>query len=363
MKLKEICEVLTDFAPLRLQESYDNAGLLIGSQDREIKAVLCAHDCADSVIEEALSLDANLIVVHHPLIFKALKRITASTHVERIVEKLIENKIALYATHTALDNCLYGGNGRSAEKLGLTGVQVLRKQSEGLLKLHTYCPHAKSDEVKNALFEAGAGHIGDYSECSFKVAGTGSFRAGIRTKPHVGEIDRRHYEAEDKLEVILEKHQVSKILKALFEAHPYEEIAYDLVELENENQLRGSGLIGEFEEGMSANAFLKLASKVFGQPKLRFNEKPNKQIKKVAICGGSGDFLCQDALRAGADVFLTGDIGYHHFLDLNNELFLVDPGHYESEQFVAEVIKEHLSQNFANFAVHLASQVSPVQYL
>jgi len=363
MKLADICDVLADFAPLRLQENYDNAGLLLGPPDRDIRGIICAHDCTEEVLQEALSLGANLIIVHHPLIFKPLKKITSSNHVERMVEKLIEHKIALYSTHTALDNCLYGGNGRTAEKLGLKGLSILRKQSEGLLKLHTYCPQANSESILNALFEAGAGHIGDYSECSFKAPGNGSFRAGVGTTPHVGEIDRRHHEDEDKLEVILEKHQQSKILKALFKAHPYEEVAYDLVELENENLLRGSGIVGEFENPMSPDAFLQLVADVLRQPNLRFNAKPNKNIQKVAICGGSGDFLTPDALASSVDVFITGDIGYHRFLDLNDELFLVDPGHYESEQFVAEVIHEHLSQKFANFAVHLASPGSPVQYL
>ena len=255
------------------------------------------------------------------------------------------------------------GKGRKNTKLGIELIIIikLRHPIPGFVKV--LAGGNRRNRGINALFEAGAGHIGDYSECSFKAPGNGSFRAGVGTTPHVGEIDRRHHEDEDKLEVILEKHQQSKILKALFKAHPYEEVAYDLVELENENLLRGSGIVGEFENPMSPDAFLQLVADVLRQPNLRFNAKPNKNIQKVAICGGSGDFLTPDALASSVDVFITGDIGYHRFLDLNDELFLVDPGHYESEQFVAEVIHEHLSQKFANFAVHLASPGSPVQYL
>jgi dinuclear metal center YbgI/SA1388 family protein len=362
MKLKEITAALEDFAPLHLQESYDNPGLLIGDRNREITGILCTHDCTEEAIQQALDLKANMIVCHHPLIFRPLRSITGSSAVERLVEKLIQHQIALYATHTSLDNCLHGGNSRTAEKLGLKNLRTLRGKSEGLFKLATFCPHDHTTAVLDALFEAGAGHIGDYDECSFKVTGQGSYRPLEGSDPFVGEQGKRHHEKEDKIEVIVEQHRRSRVLQALFLAHPYEEVAYDLVALENRNEKRGSGVIGEFDEAMDSDDFLKLISEVLDQKHLQFNRKA-KSIQKVAICGGSGDFLTGDAHAAGADAFVTGEVSYHRFLDMDGELFIIDAGHYESEQFVAAVLRDHLSEIFPTFAVHLAKPSSPINHL
>jgi len=363
MKIGEISKVLSNYAPRAFQESYDNTGLLVGDSEAECKGVICCHDLNEKIIEEAISGKCNLIVCHHPPIFSCLKSVLRNSEESRLIYLCIEKSISIFSTHTALDNQLYGGNYTTATKLGLQNIKILRPSNGNLLKLYSYAPEEHIEAIKTAIHKAGAGKIGNYSECSFEVKGKGSFKPEEGAEPTLGSIGDVHYEEEVKFEVILTKDLQSKVLKALFSAHPYEEVAYEMIALENSNQQIGSGLIGEFSTPLETEDFLKLCKNTFKTGIVKHNNSPKSKIKKLAICGGSGSFLLSDAIRAEADAFVTGDIGYHRFFDSEGQILLCDVGHFESERFVAETIYNFLIKKFPTFAVHLAETgTNPVNY-
>lgn len=364
MKLKEITNHLEDFAPLVYQESYDNAGLICGNHDMEIKAVLICLDSTEAIIDEAIAMGCNLIIAHHPIVFSGLKKFNGKNYVERVIIKAIQNNIAIYAAHTNLDNVYNGVNAKIAEKIGLVNCSVLAPQKNGLKKLATYCPEEKAVIVRNALFAAGAGAIGNYDECSFNTLGTGTFRAGENTNPYVGEIGKQHQEKEVKIECVFPAQSESKILKSLFAAHPYEEVAYDVISLDNSNNLIGAGLIGELKAEMIETDFLKHLKIVMKADSIRYTSLLGKKVKKIAVCGGSGSFLLQDAIHSGADVFITADFKYHQFFDAENRIVIADIGHYESEQYTSELFYDILKKKFSTFALHLSKiNTNPIKYL
>jgi dinuclear metal center YbgI/SA1388 family protein len=362
MKISDLTSYLQNVAPLSLQEDYDNAGLLIGDPSRECSGVLCTLDVTEEVVEEAIRKKCNCIVAHHPLIFRGLKRITLNTQVERTVIAAIKNDVAIFAAHTNLDNIINGVNGKIADKLGLKNRKVLEPKPQVLQKLFTFVPPAGLDKVRDALFAAGAGDISNYSECSFTFPGTGTFKPGEDTKPYSGTVGERHNEQEIKLEVILPVYKRNAVLQALFRAHPYEEVAYDLVDLENEHEGTGAGLIGEIE-ALSEQAFLTTLNRNFNNSTIRHTPFTGKTVKRVAVCGGAGSLLISKALSAGADAYVTGDIKYHEFFGAEGRMLLCDIGHYESEQFTTDLFIELLVQKFPTFAV-LKSEVrtNPVHY-
>ena len=363
MKIKELIQCLEAYAPPVLQESYDNAGLITGSSGWECTGVLCALDSTEDIVQEAIAKKCNLIVAHHPILFKGLKRINGNNYVERTIIKAIKNDIAIYAIHTNLDNVANGVSGKMADKLGLVNRSVLSPGNSSLRKLFTFVPTAYAEQVKNALFEAGAGHIGGYCECSFESAGTGSFKAGPGTDPFVGKQGDRHLEPESKLEVIFPYWIQDRLLDALKASHPYEEVAYDIVALTQVHAQVGSGMIGELKEPLPESEFLAKLVKVFGLKTLRHTKLTGKPIKRVALCGGAGSFLIINALKANADVYISADIKYHEFFDADGGLLLCDIGHFESEQFTIELITDILQQKFPTFAV-LKSELNtnPVHY-
>lgn len=351
MKIAAIIASLEEQAPPSLQESYDNAGLLTGNPGWECTGILCTLDATEAVVREAMEKNCNLIVAHHPIIFGGLKKINGKNYVEKTVITAIKHDIAIYAIHTNLDNVLPGVNGRMAAELGLQNLSVLAPKENQLKKLYTFVPVAASEQVRQALFTAGGGHIGRYSECSFSVAGTGTFKAGEGTEPFVGKQGERHEEPELKLEVIFPFWLEAPLVRALRSSHPYEEVAFDIVPLSNTHQGTGAGLIGEFPEPLDEQRFLQVLKSVFKTGVIRHTAFLNKPIKKLALCGGAGSFLISKALAAGADAYVTGDIKYHEFFDANDRMLLADIGHYESEQFTINLLQEFLAQKFPNFAV------------
>ncbi|MDB4999229.1 MAG: Nif3-like dinuclear metal center hexameric protein, partial [Mucilaginibacter sp.] len=338
MKLAQLTAFLESLAPLAYQEDYDNSGLIVGQPNQEVNQALISLDCTEAVVDEAIATGCQVIISHHPIVFKGLKKFNSKTYVERVVEKAIRNNIALYAIHTNLDNGMMGVNARICETLGLTNFRVLVPKQNLLKKLVTYVPTAQADQVRNALFHAGAGHIGNYSDCSFNAEGSGTFKAGEGTDPYVGEPGIRHHEEEIRIETVYPANLESKIIMALVLAHPYEEVAYDLYNITNQHQQVGSGMIGELEVPMSEGEFLSEVKHNMQAEVIRHTAFTGKQIKKVAVCGGSGEFLLKHAIAAGADIFITADYKYHEFFDAEGKILIADIGHFESEQFTQQLL-------------------------
>lgn len=365
MKIGEITNLLESIAPLACQESYDNAGLIVGSKQTEATGALISIDVTEEVVDEAIELGFNLIISHHPIVFGGLKRFNGANYVERTIIKAIKNDIAIYAAHTNLDGQLLNGvNSKIAEKIGLQKTQILAPNIGTLCKVVVYVPHDHAEEVRNALFESGAGHIGNYSNCSYNISGNGTFKAQEGCNPFVGNIGELHTEPEVRIETIVAKHNVGKVIGAINKSHPYEEPAYDIYQLNNSNQMVGTGIVGYLETDEKAEDFLQRVKKIFGCGVIRHTKLPDTPIKKVAVCGGSGSFLINDAMRAGADILLTGDIKYHQFFDAQYPFVLADIGHYESEQFTKELFYEIVTRNFSTFAVRLTNvNTNPIKYV
>lgn len=354
---------MESIAPLSLQENYDNSGLLVGNTEKDIQRALICVDCTEAVVEEAIKNDCGLIISHHPLIFGGLKRLTGADHVQRMVLKLIENGIGLYAIHTNLDNVIQGVNGRFAEILGIKAESVLRPMNGTLFKLGLHVPTDELDKVREALFAAGAGVIGKYSNCSFSFEGKGSFKPEEGAKPSDGIVGVLKQAQEVRLEVILFKWRKNQVLAAMHDTHSYEEVAYDLVELSNDHKNFGAGVIGELETAMDEHKFLHFVKERLGANCLRHSGQIKRPIKRVAICGGSGSFLLPDAIRQGADAFVTADLKYHQFQEPDGQLLMIDAGHYETEKSTMQLIKDLLGEKFPKFALHLTETVSnPIHY-
>ncbi|KAB2808098.1 Nif3-like dinuclear metal center hexameric protein [Phaeocystidibacter luteus] len=363
MRIADIISHLEGIAPNAYQESYDNSGLLVGNANDECTGVVVSLDATEAVIEEAVAKGANLVVSHHPIIFSGLKRLNGKNYIERTVMLAIVKGVALYAIHTNLDNVDTGVNAKLAEVLGLQNTRILSPKKGWIRKLVTFVPKSHIDEVMSALFAAGAGNIGTYDECSFRNDGTGTFRGGEGSDPFVGVPGQRHEEEEFRLEVLYPFDRQSKVLNALFASHPYEEVAYDLISLENSRAETGSGMIGELESEMTTLEFLKyLKEKVGGV--VRYTKPIGEKVKNIAICGGSGSFLLNDAIRQKADVFVTGDFKYHQFFDADDRIVIADIGHFESEQFTIELLYDAIREKFPTFATFkTAVKTNPILYL
>jgi dinuclear metal center YbgI/SA1388 family protein len=364
MTISEIISYLESVAPPAYQESYDNAGLIIGDPASTITSALIALDVTESVIDEAIETGCELIIAHHPILFRGIKKLNGSTYVERCVIKAIKNDIAIYAAHTNLDSITGGVNSKICEKIGLTNLTILSPVKGQLLKLVTFIPENHLEKVRDALFDAGAGMIGKYDKCSFNSGGTGTFRGGDETNPYVGEPGEFHLEKESRFETILPKHLKNKIVAALLKSHPYEEVAYDIYPLENSFQQVGAGMVGELPGAENEIDFLARLLDIFGCKTIRHTYLLGKPVKKVAVCGGSGTFLLPAAIAAGVDIFVTADMKYHDFFDAEEKIVVADIGHYESEQFTKELFYEILIKKFPNFALRLSEvKTNPVLYL
>lgn len=363
MRIKDIISEIERFAPLVYQESYDNCGLLTGDRNATATGALLCLDCTENVIDEALALNCNLIICHHPVIFGGLKRLTGSNYVERTVIKAIKNNIAIYTAHTNIDNVKNGVNAKIAQKLSLENLKILAPKKNLLKKLVTFVPTEQTEKVRTALFEAGAGQIGNYDKCSFNITGTGSFRGNNNSNPVIGKKNEIHFENETRIEVIYEACKEAGLLQSLFSNHPYEEVAYDVYPLDNTYQNIGSGMIGETSNTLTELDFLTLVKQIFKTGTLKHTSLLNKPVKKVAFCGGSGSFLIKNAINAGADVFLSADIKYHDFFEADGKILIIDTGHFENEQFTPEIFYEIIQEKFATFASYLSKlNTNPVNY-
>lgn len=362
-KIKDIIEYLETFAPPAYQEDYDNSGLITGNDNTEIKGIILTLDCIEAVVDEAIRKNCNLIISHHPIVFRGLKKLTGKNYIERTIIQAIKNDIAIYAIHTNLDNVSMGVNKKIADKLGLTNIKVLRPKNDTLHKLTTFIPKENTEDVMSKLHEAGAGVIGNYKNCSFRMEGTGTFLPVENASPTIGTVGQLEKVYEDRVEVIFPAYLKNKILNALFKAHPYEEVAYYLHELANPDYKVGAGMIGELVEPMDSSDFLNHIKVQLNTLMIRHTALIKKEIKKVALCGGSGSFLLRDAIGQHADIFISGDIKYHEFFDADNHLIIADVGHFESEQYTKELIYELLSEKFANIALHFTEvNTNPIFY-
>lgn len=363
MTLNDLLKSLNSLANTALQEDYDNSGLITGNRNEKITGILVSFDVNEQVLEEAVERQCNVVVAHHPALFRPLKQITDQTATGRLLMKAIKEGVALVAMHTNLDNHPEGVNHELAVRLGLTGLKILSPVSGRLRKLATFVPHSHVAGVREALFNAGAGAIGNYDSCSYNVDGVGTFRAGDEASPFVGQKHQLHFEPEVRIEVVYPEWIERTVVNALLSAHPYEEVAYDLYPLQNVIPDAGSGMIGSFEHPLPEEDFLSHVKSVLGVPVVRHTRLAGKQIQRVAVCGGSGSFLMGKAAAAGADAFLTGDIKYHDFFDAPADLLVVDGGHYETEQFTVQLLAQYLTENFPNFAVLISNvKTNPVNY-
>jgi dinuclear metal center YbgI/SA1388 family protein len=361
--VRDIINCIEDFAPLFYQESYDNSGLQIGNFQQEVTGVLLCVDVTEEVIDEAKTNGVNLIISHHPLIFGGLKKVNGSNYIERAIIKAVRADIAIYACHTNVDNINPGVSFKMADKLGLTKVKVLKPLNGVLNKLVTFVPLEHVEKVRNAILEAGAGHIGNYDLCSFNVLGEGTFRASENANPFVGEKGELHSESEIRIETIFPKYLENKIISALLKSHPYEEVAYDIYPLGNHFNNAGAGAVGYFAKPMDEKKFLDLVKSVFNVPLVRHSPTIGKEVSCVALCGGSGSFLLSDAKKAGAQIFLSADFKYHQFFDAENRIMIADIGHFESEQYTLEIFYDLLVKNFSNFAVQFTKvKTNPINY-
>ncbi|AZI32126.1 Nif3-like dinuclear metal center hexameric protein [Kaistella carnis] len=363
MTVNQVISDLKNVIPLAQAENYDNVGLLCGDPERAVTGILVCHDALHNVVEEAIRKDLNLIVTFHPIIFSGLKSITGKNYVEKVIMKAIENKIAIYAIHTAFDNDYFGVNYRICEVLGLKNQKILMPKVQDLRKLEVYVPQDHAEEVKNALFTAGAGNIGFYDECSFSIEGTGTFRPLEGSNPFSGSENIRENASEKLISVIFESYKEHKILDAVKNSHPYEEVAYQIIKLENENQYLGLGRFGEFEVEMEEAEFLNFVKEKFNLKVIKHSDFTGKKIKRVGVLGGSGASGISAAISKQCDAYLTGDLKYHDYFQSEGKMLIGDIGHFESEQFVTQHLVEILSQKFTTFAISKSTEkTNPVNY-
>jgi dinuclear metal center YbgI/SA1388 family protein len=363
MIVKEVTEIIEDLAPLAYAEDFDNAGLLVGNENAEVSGILITLDTLETVVEEAIRKGCNLIISFHPIIFNGLKRLTGASYVERTVMKAIQHNIAIYAPHTALDNSWEGVNAKILDILGLKDRRILIPKKATLRKLTTYVPVDKAALLKDALFEAGAGHIGKYSHCSFTIEGTGSYKAGEGANPDRGRVGSIHYEREAMLHMVYPEDREQKVVQALKDHHPYEEVAYEVVSLENTHGKLGMGMIGTLGQPIAEKDFLKMVKEKLTTEMIRHTTFLNKKVSDVAVVGGSGAFAIQAAIAKGADVLITSDIKYHQFFEATGQLLLLDVGHYESEQFTKNLLFDYLIEKIPNFAISLSEGITnPIKY-
>ncbi|MCA5006593.1 Nif3-like dinuclear metal center hexameric protein [Sphingobacterium bovistauri] len=363
MKIKEITSYLETIAPLAYQESYDNSGLIVGHPNDEVSKALISLDCTEEIVDEAIAKGCDIIISHHPIVFKGLKKFNSKNYVERTVIKAIKNNIALYAIHTNLDNVLGGVSSKIADKLELVNHAILSPKSELLKKLVVYVPRANVEDVRQALFDAGAGSIGSYDQCSYNTSGYGTFRPLEGANPAIGEMGTQERVEETKIEVIFPSQLERQIVVSMLAAHPYEEVAYHAITIDNKLQYVGSGAIGNLEVPIEASAFMAYLKEKLNLNVIRHTKFSDKKINRVAVCGGSGGFLLNEAKRSGADIFITADYKYHEFFDAEDDIIIADIGHYESEQFTQELLLEIIRKKFVNFAVLLTEiDTNPIKY-
>ncbi len=341
MTIADIEQIIEGWAPQWTAWERDNVGLQVGDRARSVSRVLVALDVTEQIVEEAREKRAELIVSHHPLLFRPPSSITASNDIGRLVLMLVESRIAVYSAHTNLDFTKQGVSFALAETLGLKKIRFLSPLKGMQSKIVVFVPADHADRVAEGMSSAGAGVIGEYSSCSFRLSGAGTFRGSPNSHPVVGKAGRPETVEEMRLEMIAPRARVSAIVAAMKEAHPYEEVAYDVYPLDNESTNYGMGAIGELEAAQTLKTFLEHSKRALKAEALRFTGDLHRKIRHVAVCGGSGSDLLPTALSAKADVFVTADVRYHTF-HAAGDLALVDAGHWETEQVILEPLADRL---------------------
>jgi dinuclear metal center YbgI/SA1388 family protein len=363
MRLNKILSALEQLAPQSFQEGYDNSGLIVGSKEAEVNKVIFCLDSTEDVVDEAIKKGAELIVAHHPIVFSGLKSLTGKNYIERTILKAIKNDIAIYAIHTNLDNVSNGVNRELASRIGLEETQILSPKGELMKKIVFFCPIADAEKVRTAIFDAGAGHIGAYDCCAFQLEGEGSFRAGDSANPHVGKKGEIHFEKELRIETVVPNHLENQVVQAMIAAHPYEEVAYDLYDLEMPWNSIGSGMWGKLPQPMKSTDFLSMLKKKLNVSCIRHTKLIKDKVETVALCGGSGSFLLNASKAVKADVFVTADFKYHQFFDAEEDIIIADVGHYESEQFTPHLLSRYLKEKFNELECSITKvNTNPVKY-
>ncbi len=364
MKIKEITAHLEHLAPLYLQEDYDNSGLQVGDIDKELTSVMLCLDVTKQVVDEAISLGANMIISHHPMIFKGIKSLRPGRELDDMIIKAIKNDICIYSAHTNLDSMLGGVSYALADKLGLVDVKPLQVSKGKLYKIVVYAPRTHTQSLSDAIFRTGAGEIGNYSKCSFTVSGEGSFFPKDGANPYIGKCGELEILAEDKIEVLAKDVELSAVVDAIRANHPYEEPAYDIIEVEQKYAKAALGVVGYLPNPMTVVGFLANVKELTGSG-VKYSDFNKEMIHKVALCGGSGSFLIGGASAVGADAYLTGDIKYHDFFGYEDKMLLADIGHYESEKYTIELIHNFLVEKFGeNIDINTTKiKTNPINYL
>ncbi|MBN2892659.1 MAG: Nif3-like dinuclear metal center hexameric protein [Bacteroidales bacterium] len=364
VKIKDLVSIIENKFPPQTQENYDNSGLIVGDKEIEINSVLLTIDINEDVVDEAIEKKCNFIIAHHPIIFRPLKRITGSNYIEKTIIKAIKNDIAIYAAHTSVDNSDQGINKYLCDLLELKNQKIIQPKQEMLFKLVTFVPNEHAEKVRTAIFDAGAGYIGNYDYCSYNTEGIGTFRAGEKANPFVGEKNKLHLENEIRIETVFPGFLKGKIINALLNSHPYEEVAYDIYPLNNEYNKFGAGIIGDIENEADEAEFLSIIKNKFNVQSIRFSNLLNKKVKKVAVCSGAGNFLIEDAIAQKADIYISSEFKYNQYIEAQKRIVIVDAGHYETEVFIKNVFYELLTKKFPNFAVEFSQKFqNPVNYL
>ena len=362
-KISEVIACIEQMAPLVYQESWDNSGVQVGNPDQEVTAALLCVDIIEATVDEAIERGANLIISHHPLIFKGVKKIIGRNYIERVIIKAIQHNIVLYSAHTNMDKCMGGVSFRIAQKLGLKNIRVLAPEENYLYKIVTYVPQSHIEQVRQAMWSAGAGTIGNYDCCSYSSEGNGTFRAQVGCNPFVGEIDKLHTEPELRLEMVVPKDKSGRVVATIHTAHPYEEPAIDILPLANDYEQLGLGCIGELKQPITETAMLHYIKDKLNVQYIRHTQTSDRLVARVALCGGSGAEFISQAIREKAGIYITADVKYHDFFNTENQIVIADIGHFESEQCIKEVFYEQISKNFINFAILMAEcDKSPVEY-
>ena len=361
MQIKEIIQFLEQKFPLHWQEDFDNCGVQCGDITREITGIVVCFDMSEAVIGEAIKKGANMVISHHPIIYKnGIKKIEPNNRVGKILCKALENKILLYSMHTNIDSGKAGGNVLFAQKLGLQKLSVLSPKENQFCKLVVFVPSENSVLLKEALFRIGCGNIGNYSHCSYSCEGIGSFKPLAGANPHIGKHNRIERVEEDRVEMIFSKTKKRQVIETLYHNHPYEEPAFDIIALENQDRNVGLGRMGMLPKPMLVKEFIQFVKEKLKLDVVRYSGNIDTEIKKVAVCGGGGTSFITDALAAEADAFITGDLKYHDFFIPENKMLLIDIGHFEGEHFIREIIVSLLQENFNTFATHFTEVEIPV---
>ena len=363
MIVKDVIDHLDEFAPLCYAEEFDNVGLIIGDYNQKVKGILVTLDSTEIVVEEAIKKKCNLIISFHPIIFNDLKSITKKNYVDRVIHKAIKNDIAIVAIHTALDNSIIGVNSTICKRLKIKDSKILIPKEKTIKKLTTYIPYKNVERLKSEIFKIGGGSIGKYENCSFSYEGMGSFKGNEQSSPKIGEKLKFTEVKEICVNITFLKHLEQRIINVLKDNHPYEEIAYEIITLDNYNQNIGMGMIGNLDKPMQENNFISFVKKQMKSSSIKHSKRLGKKIQKVAVLGGSGSFGIENAINSGADAYVTSDLKYHDYFRAEDKLLLLDIGHYESEQFTKKLMFDFLTKKIPNFAIVLSkTNTNPIKY-